>query len=116
MIKKKLTGLGQAIYKMEFNNPTFNKGLNITVRFGYKWAILRPNMKFIIMPTGQEARVERVLICRFKDIPREDLKYEHDPNCRNYETLRNYLYATYPEFNINKENSIVTVIYFKLIK
>jgi len=108
------TGLGTKIRVMDFRNPVFRKGLNCTVRFGYKWANLKVGEK-LIFTSGQEARVERILVCRFKDLTDKDIKYDHDPHCRSKEGLFNCLSALYPEFARDKEQSVVTVIYFRIL-
>ena len=108
------TGLGTIIRRMNFRNPIFQDGLNCTVRCGCKWANLRIGEK-IILSRGQEAVVEKIIVCRFKDLSEADISVEHDPNCRSKVGLFNYLAGIYPEFARDKENSVVTVVYFRIL-
>lgn len=87
----------------------------MTIRFGDKWAFLRPGQKVVLHPADYEAIVEKIVICGFKDIPDDALELEHDPHCTNRENLKNKMFLLYPEFAINGENSVVTVIYFRIL-
>jgi len=94
-----------------FNNPVFHDGINCTVRRGYKWADLKIGEE-ILLNGDRRAVVKKLLISRFKEIRKEDILCEHDPECRTIDGLFNALSEIYPGFS---NNSIVTIIYFKLI-
>ncbi len=95
---------------IHFNNPVFHDGINCTVRRGYKWANLRIGEE-ILLNGDKRASVKKLLICRFDEIKERDISCEHDPECRTIHGLFNTLSKAYPKFS---NNSIVTVIYFKL--
>ena len=94
---------------MQFRNPIFHNGINCTVRRGYKWANLKIGEK-ILLNTGEEVTIEKLIVCRYKDIKKSDLKYEHDPNCRVKTGLFKTLCDIYPNFDMN---TVVTIVYFK---
>ena len=96
---------------IHFNNPIFHDGINCTVRHGYKWADLKIGEE-ILLNEIRRAVVKKLLICRFGELKKRDLSCEHDPNCRTVDGLFNALSEIYPGFS---NNSVVTVIYFKLI-
>ena len=96
---------------IHFSNPVFHDGINCTVRRGYKWANLRIGEE-ILLNGDKRASVKKLLICRFNEIKERDISCEHDPECRTIDGLFNTLSKVYPNFS---NNSIVTIIYFKLI-
>jgi len=96
---------------IHFNKPVFHDGTNCTVRYGYKWADLKIGEE-ILLNGDKRAIVKKLLICRFKEIKKEDILCEHDPECRTIDGLFDTLSDIYPNFS---NNSIVTIIYFKLI-
>lgn len=108
------TGLGQEIKIMDFRVPVFQEGLNLTVRYGEKWKILKIGEKFNLT-SGESAVCEELIICRFKDINFDDLEFKHDPKCRTKIELLNYLYGIYPQMSVTKENSVVTLVFFTII-
>lgn len=93
---------------MQFRNPIFHNGINCTVRKGYKWANLKIGEK-IILNTGEKVTIEKLIVCRFKDIKESDLEYEHDPVCRLKEGLFKTLCNICPNFSMD---DIVTIVYF----
>jgi len=107
------TGLGTKIKVMDFRNPVWREGLNLTVRYGEKWKILKIGEKFNIS-SGESAICEELIICRFKDICFDDLDFEHDPKCRTKIGLLNCLYGIYPKMSVSKENSVVTLVFFTI--
>lgn len=113
-MKTKSTGLGTKIKVMDFINPVFKKGLNLTVRSGEKWKVLKLGEKFILS-NGESAVCEELIVCRFKDISFDDLDFVHDPECRTKIGLLNYLYGIYPQMSVTKENSVVTLVFFTII-
>ena len=94
---------------MEFRNPVFHDGINCTVRRGYKWTNLKIGEK-ILLNTGEEVTIEKLIVCRFKDIKTSDLEYEHDPDCRVKASLFKTLCNIYPDFD---RDTAVTIVYFK---
>jgi len=96
---------------IHFNKPVFHDGTNCTVRYGYKWADLKIGEE-ILLNGDRRAIVKKLLICRFKEIKKEDILCEHDPKCRTIDGLFDVLSEIYPGFS---NNSVVTIIYFELI-
>jgi len=96
---------------IHFNNPIFHDGINCTVRHGYKWADLKIGEE-ILLNGVKKAVVKKLLICRFNELKKMDISCEHDPKCRTIDGLFNIISEVYPNFS---NNSVVTVIYFKLI-
>ena len=66
----------------------------------------------IFLNGDRRAVVKKLLMSRFKEIRKEDILCEHDPECRTIDSLFNALSEVYSKFS---NNSVVTVIYFKLI-
>ena len=91
--------------------------LNLTVRRGTEWAHLKPgqSIRLAKTPDGEEpidARLELVLACPLKTVPRSLLKHEHDPNCRTLGGLRAALAEIYSTPFTGEE--IVTAIGYRL--
>lgn len=80
-------------HTLEFLNPVFRSGLNLTVRRGDKWKKANPGDPLHIVKTGEtDGRlgfVEDVIVTRFSSLNRyaDLLQYEHDPECQNVEGL-----------------------------
>jgi len=89
-----------------FNNPVFNKGLNLTVRRGIKWSLQSgahiENVGSVLINTQ---------VMRFSDLTDRDLKFEHDPACRTVTGLYQVLQDTYPGFD---PREIVTLVSFEV--
>lgn len=83
---------------IEFQNPVFHKGINLTIRRGVKWSL---------QDTG--LNVESVYIKRFCDITGRELSFEHDPNCQNYEGSLCEMRRIYDDFD---PCEIVTLVFF----
>lgn len=98
--------------ELEFTNPVFHEGVNITVRRGTKWSdnSVIPFIKF-----GQNSRkaletsYRRVI--KFNELTDADLVFEHDPKCRTVDGLAEVLKEVYPTFT---REDTVTIIYFIL--
>lgn len=76
-------------HSIEFLNPVFNDGLNVTVRDGSKWANrvrlgdhLMPTRPGETPPHDAQNRVVGVFYCSLDDLPAAILRHEHDPTCR----------------------------------
>ena len=74
---------------IEFCNPVFSDGLNVTVRSGAKWANrvcigdrLLPTRTGETPPHNSQDRVIGVFYCALADLPAAILRHEHDPACR----------------------------------
>ena len=87
-----------------FENPVFNKGTNVTVRRGIKWSM---ESKAIVKDLGEVDL--KPVVMRFEDIEVDDIRYEHDPECRTQDGLKKVMQEVYPGFS-SKE--IVTLVYF----
>jgi len=100
-----------SVKTIHFNNPVFHDGINCTVRRGYKWANLKIGEE-ILLNGDRRAIIKKLLICRFNEIEKKDILCEHDPKCRTIDGLFDVLSEIYSGFS---NNSVVTIIYFKLI-
>lgn len=102
---------------LEFMNPMFRKGINVTVRDGLKW-----DMKIDMLPKRFEVRqtnnipilgyatVIGKMVCKAIDIPKKVLELEHDPNCMAHMGLFISMRRAYGDnWNPNGE---VTVLFF----
>ena len=90
------------IEALEFLNPVFNEGLNVTVRNGDKWLHrISPGDKIAVTKTGEtppvdsQNRVIGVFYCSLDELPAAILRHEHDPACRTKAGLRKVLDDTY---------------------
>ena len=82
---------------MEFLNPVFNKGVNLTVRNGIKWAYkVAPDDILLLKKTGCDEVVARARVfgaymtedfTNNPEMPETWLALEHDPECRTIEGL-----------------------------
>jgi hypothetical protein len=106
--------------KLMFNNPRFERGLNVTVRLGSKWnAYYYGNRSVdtfkVELATSEgetigHGKIEYVELRYFTDIPPTILELEHDPACRNLRGLYDELKKAYGEtFTVR---STVSVVYF----
>jgi len=86
--------------KLCFKVKEFRKGKNLTVRKGNYWMNKKASNFDII----------KTISCRFRDIPRDLLKYEHDAKCRNYDGLLREMKHIYKGFTANH---IVTLVFFR---
>lgn len=102
--------------KMEFLNPTFKDGSNLTCRLGTKWCHkLAPLMRIKLVETGKnngpEALITAYWPTKFSEIDEAILKDEHDPDCRTFNGLAEVMRNTYPEFTLD---SVVTLVRFEI--
>lgn len=103
-------------HTLEFLNPQWHYGENVTVRLGYKWVekahegdiveIVRTGESQVIT-TGIITEIRSVL--RFTQVNIQDLWYEHDPECRVPDGLVKAMLYAYPDFTLN---SPVTIVQF----
>jgi hypothetical protein len=106
-------------HKLEFLNPTFHKGLNVTVRLGNKWyknAHVQDEIQ-ICRADSNMPLAEGVIVglkyVNFKEITIRDLLNEHDPECRTPGGLAFAMMGAYDEFSLDDD---VTVIEFEIQK
>lgn len=86
---------------LEFENPTFKKGLNLTVRRGRKW----------YKQKADNVKIIGTICLPFTQITTGMLKWEHDKKCRTTLGLYIQLKRLYPDFKSSDE---VTLVYFYL--
>jgi hypothetical protein len=106
--------MGAQMHTMEFLNPTFVNGLNLTVRLGDKWKKANPGDSLLLVKTGEaDGRpgfVEDVIITRFSTLERysELIKLNHDPECRTVMGLINAMKKSYGEqFSLDAQVALV---------
>lgn len=107
---------------LEFKNPTFSEGVQITVRDGPKWAKrVTPGMVIDVgAPRHEgfyedlcEAEVVGVLSTTFGNLPEEILERHQNPSCRKYNKLLTEMERIYPGF---KSTNAVSVLFFRLVE
>jgi len=93
---------------LEFLNPVFHEGRNLTVRRGTKWA----GVKWAAINDGTHRQVNfvEVRVIEFQHIPSGWLEEEHDPRCRTKFGLTRCMKETYKGFDVRE---IVTMIWFE---
>jgi len=95
-----------------FKNPSFNDGLNLTVRRGVKWDCADHD-NVLIVDTGSLTILACVDIAtrvfRFCDLTDRELANEHDPECRTAFGLFTVLRDVYPGFD---DRELVTLVEF----
>lgn len=102
--------------RIEFANPQFRPGVNVTVRDGVKWdmKVDRLPKTFEIGqtdgPTVGRAWIIGKMVVPAQSIPLEVLLLNHDPSCREPDGLVRGMRAAYgPTWN---PSSQVTVLFF----
>ena len=102
-------------HRLDFLNPTWHYGRNVTIRLGDKWALkAERNDTVSLHQTGYDlplavGNIAYIGYKPFKTVTIEDLFGEHDPECRNPDGLVRAMLRAYPNFNLD---SWVTVIWF----
>jgi hypothetical protein len=99
---------------IEFKNPEFRRGLQVTVRRGRKWLDLIVGEVVKLVDTAgkikpRTAEVVGVMCCRFHDIPQGTLDLEHDPQCVDRYVLLDEMRRCYEGF---EPWEVVTVVFF----
>ena len=98
---------------MDFEMPIFNEGMNITVRKGVRWDIVKCPMPVSLESVDKRTKVEGTLLAsyatEFDSIPDNLLVLEHDPLCRNKVGLLKVMESVYPDFNCE---DVVTIVFF----
>lgn len=100
---------------LEFNNPVFRKGINVTVRNGDKWRdrveIGDRVMAKIDENRSRTAVIDGVLYANFHSIPAPVHALNHDPDCRTTAGIANELHNIYGPFPMGVIGG-VTVLFF----
>ena len=110
-----------AEYRMDFLNPVFHDGMNVTVRDGDKWAEkLKVGDELALAETGANnardgGRVVGILYCSLDELPSGILKWEHDPACRTKAGLREILDKTYGKTQFG-HRMVTAVIFYRAIE
>jgi len=105
-------------HTLEFLNPRWHYGENVTVRLGAQWADKVSVGDYVqIAQTGDvtpiaTGKVIDTRLCDFPSITIAELKKEHDPSCRTPDGLVYAMLQAYPDFHLN---STVTVLTFKIL-
>lgn len=94
---------------LEFTNPTFRDGFNVTVRRGTKWLGIRQALISLGSHYTCVSHLETRAVA-FKELTDLDLVFEHDPECRTVAGLAKVMKEVYPEFD--PEVDIVTLAVF----
>lgn len=103
-------------HSLEFLNPTYHDGLNVTVRRGEKWYLqARVGDTVCLCKTGENhsplavGMIVGLKYEPFLSIRKDDLTFEHDPTCTDIDGLMRAMTNAYPDF---KETERVTVMSF----
>lgn len=109
------------MHSLNFNNPVFHEGLNVSVRRGLKWYYrleLTTPRHPVRLTTGRYTPIRgkeighlEARVFRCCDIPLELLSMEHDPACRTRRGLQRGMEEAYPGFD---RREIVTVVIFEV--
>ena len=110
-----MAGNSKELHRLQFHNPVFKDGMNVTVRKGDKWTHqVLPGSTVVLKKTDGddlgEAYIAGVMYLPLRLIPPAVLKLEHDPKCRNPKGLLAVLRSVYGE-DVN-ENTACTVLFF----
>lgn len=89
--------------ELEFQNPVFNQGENLTVRRGNKWAEHKSAVIQGVLKTISTK------VVKFSDLKDEDLLLEHDPKLRTVEGLYKEMCRIYRKFS---RDEMVTLVRF----
>lgn len=92
--------------RLEFSNPVFKPGRNITVRRGRKWSVesiaaVQVGMSLVVVELSS-------LTYMFSQLSDHILRDEHDPSCRTVDGLFKEMCRVYPGFDRNEEVTVVT--------
>ena len=101
------------LHKIDFVNPTFHPGLNISVRHGDRWTKLA-RLGDTLQIAGHHGEIRAPLVGMFysdlRDIPQAFLDLEHDTSARSHAGLKQVLddiYGPTPD-----GNRMVTTLFF----
>jgi hypothetical protein len=98
------------MYRLLFDNPVFEMGLNYTVRAGSKWASrLKPGDWVEVGETA--AVITEALYTSWEFLPQRVFDFEHDPVCRTKEGLKAKLERIYGVADIDHVTCIGFVLW-----
>jgi len=104
--------------KLLFQNAVFHRGINVTVRNGYKWGAANGELVSVEdVEDNREpeiAHILGVLTVKLNKIPEGILALEHDPKCRTRRGIIAEMKRVYG--NDLKEDAPVTVLFFEFEK
>ena len=108
-------------HRIEFLNPVFNSGTNVTIRKGPKWSLeAKVGDEVLLVETGVIPYIgEEVIgvitdikLKSFSDITIGELEKEHDPSCRQIYGLIKAMRAAYGDISMD---NYVTILQFEVI-
>lgn len=103
------------VHSIEFVNPTFHPGLNITVRHGDRWVHLA-RIGDVLAIEGRlgeiRAPLTGMLHCDLRDVPEGILGLEHDAAARDPAGLKRVLDEIYGPTATGERQ--VTVLFFTI--
>lgn len=104
------------LHRLEFDNPTFRDGVNVTVRNGEKWKDRVQIGDIVELDTGAAAsrcaKIVGILYDNFHNIPAPVHALNHDPACRTVTGIAKELARIYGPFP-NDIIGDVTVVFFR---
>lgn len=100
---------------LQFKNPVFKEGVNVTVWHGDKWLhkVAVGDTVSIAETDGDTlgaALVVGLLYMPARLIPLEVLELEHDPKCRTRDGLFEVMKEVYPDFTIHSPCTVVLFV------
>jgi len=104
---------------LDFINGTHYRGLNVTVRKGYKWADVKIGEEVLLTTEGIpnegicKAVIRMIQIKPFNLISNRDIVLEHDPLCTTLNGLLPAMQRAYPDF---KEDDVCTLLTYEPLK
>lgn len=108
---------GKMEHNLEFLNPTYHYGENVTIRKGRKWFDkARVGDTVVIRRTGHldficEGIITEVRLVPYSEVFLRDLLEEHDRECGTPFGLTHAMLRAYPDFTLDSE---VTVLRFRI--
>jgi hypothetical protein len=102
-------------HQLDFINPMFHPGLNMTCRLGQKWLQAKPGDILTIcdvngVKVGTGIAITTALT-KFSALPQAWLRFEHDPPCRHLTGLAEAMRLSYGDaFNISSE--VVSLLFW----
>lgn len=110
--------LCSAYKRLDFKNCVHNEGLNVTVRYGFKWdELVNVGDRVIITDNHLPkylAKIEGKTTKSFEMIEEYEIRNEHDPECRTYDGLFQVMKKTYPT-SLFTELSICTLLTYRIV-
>lgn len=96
---------------LQFLDPVFHDGTNLTVRKGIKWSLETGKVVDLVSEEyGKKAKIVDTKVIAFDLLEDADLELEHAPYCRTWEGLFETMCETYPGFD---DREAVTLVFFE---